>query len=312
MIRRKVPVWTVPALGLAAFLFFSVGLVSGQENPKTEPDSRQDPVADRAVPPASTPDKVRSTQEPAACAYSLSPETQSFSPAKGTGSILLKTSDNCAWTAASSAPWLKIDSAGNGLGSTVVTYSLSANMGAAPRSTTIMVAGRLFLVTQKGQEPAAPAVQPVAITQYTLTIGRTGNGQGRVTNSPAGTLFRKGTSVTIYAVSEANSVFTGWSGNCSGSSKTCFVNMMADRTVTASFSLKTHVIRVHSALNGVIHPSGTVKANHGEKRRFQIIPLPGYRVSEVLVDKTNVGAVNSYTFNNVTGDHVLEAIFIKQ
>jgi hypothetical protein len=51
---------------------------------------------------------------------------------------------------------------------------------------------------------------------------------------------------------------------------------------------------------------------HGEKRRFQVIPLPGYRVSVVLVDKVSVGAVNSYTFNNVTGDHVVEAIFVKQ
>jgi len=55
-----------------------------------------------------------------------------------------------------------------------------------------------------------------------------------------------------------------------------------------------------------------IKVSHGEKRRFQIIPLPGYRVSEVLVDKASVGSVNSYTFNNVTDDHLLEVIFIKQ
>jgi len=167
-------------------------------------------------------------------------------------------------------------------------------------------------VTAPGQAPTLPTMQPDVIPQHTLTIGRTGNGQGKVTNIPAGALFKKGTPVTLHAVPEANSVFTGWSGSCSGSSRTCTVSMTTDIAVTASFSLKTYTIHVPFPVNGVIHPSGTIKATHGEKRRFQVIPLPGYRVSEVLVDKVSVGAVNSYTFNNVTGDHVVEAIFVKQ
>jgi hypothetical protein len=167
-------------------------------------------------------------------------------------------------------------------------------------------------VSAADQAPTPPAAQPDVIPQHTLTIERTGNGRGKVTNSPAGTLFKKGTPVTLQAVPDANSVFTGWSGNCSGSSRTCSVNMTADRAVTASFSLRTYTIRISSPVNGVIHPSGTIRVTHGEKRRFQVIPLPGYRVSVVLVDKVSVGAVNSYTFNNVTDDHVVEAIFVKQ
>ena len=167
-------------------------------------------------------------------------------------------------------------------------------------------------VTAAGQAPTPPTAPPDVIPRHTLTIGRTGDGQGKVTNIPAGALFKKGTPVTLQAVPEANSVFTGWSGSCSGSSRTCSVSMTTDMAVTASFSLKTYTIRVPFPVNGVIHPSGTIKATHGGKRRFQVIPLPGYRVSEVLVDKVSVGAVNSYTFNNVTGDHVLEAIFVKQ
>jgi hypothetical protein len=302
MIRRKLPVWTITALGLIVFLTFAVSLVLGQETPKTEPDARQDSKA-------AAPARLQGARESLVCKHSLSPENQSFSSAKGTGSISLTTSDNCAWTAAPNAPWLKIDSEGSGLGSGIIKYSFSANTSAFTRSATIAVAGHTSQVTQG---PTPPATQPVSVApQHTLTIEKTGNGQGRVTNNPAGTVFRKGASVTLYAVPEANSVFAGWSGNCSGSSKTCLVNMMADRVVTASFSLKAHTIHVRLSMNGVIHPSGTVKAVHGEKRRFQIIPLPGYHISEVLVDKTSVGSVNSYTFNNVTGDHVLEAIFLK-
>jgi hypothetical protein len=167
-------------------------------------------------------------------------------------------------------------------------------------------------VTATDQAPTPPTEQPDVIAQHTLTIGKTGNGLGKVTNTPAGIRFKKGTSVTLDAVPEVNSVFTGWSGSCSGSSRTCSVTMTADKAVTASFSLKSYTIRVPFPENGVIHPSGTIKAFHGEKRRFQIIPLPGYRVSEVLVDKVSVGAVNSYTLNNITSNHVVEAIFVKQ
>ena len=156
------------------------------------------------------------------------------------------------------------------------------------------------------------ADQPPAIPQHTLTILRTGNGQGKVITNPAGSSFEKGTLVTLVAVPAPHSVFEGWSGNCAGSSRTCPVSLSTDRTVTAFFSLKTYTIHVRPPMNGVIHPYGTVKAGHGEKRRFQIIPLPGYRVSEVLVDKVSQGAINTYTFKEVTGDHVLEAIFIKQ
>lgn len=160
--------------------------------------------------------------------------------------------------------------------------------------------------------PASPGEQAAVIPQYSLTIAKTGSGQGRVTNNPPGVHFKKGTLVTLHAVPDSNSTFEAWSGGCSSSSKTCSVNMTTDRTVTASFYLKTYTIHVRSPVNGVIHPFGAVKATHGEKRRFQIIPLSGYRVSEVLVDKVSMGAVNSYTFNNVAGDHSMEVIFVKE
>ena len=111
-----------------------------------------------------------------------------------------------------------------------------------------------------------------------------------MTRNPAGSSFKKGTLVTLSAIPAPHSVFEGWSGACGGSSRTCSVSLSTDRTVTATFSLKTYTIHVRPPMNGVIHPYGTVKAGHGEKRRFQIIPLPGYRVSEVLVDKVSQGA----------------------
>ncbi len=147
----------------------------------------------------------------------------------------------------------------------------------------------------------------------TLTILRTGNGRGKVKTIPVGPSFKKGTRVTLEALPDPHSVFEGWRGSCAGSSRTCKVLLNNDNlTVTASFALKTYTISVRPPVNGVIHPYGTIKAAYGEKRRFQIIPLPGFRVSEVLVDKVSQGAINSYTFKEVTADHLVEAIFVKQ
>jgi hypothetical protein len=148
--------------------------------------------------------------------------------------------------------------------------------------------------------------------QNTLTIIRSGTGQGKVVTNPPGPAFRRGDSVTLTAIPGPFSVFDGWSGNCAGASRTCTVILSNDRAVTATFSLKTYAIQVRPPLNGVVHPYGTVRAAHGERRKFQIIPLPGYRVSEVLVDNVPQGPINSYTFKQVTGDHVLEAVFVKQ
>ena len=182
----------------------------------------------------------------------------------------------------------------------------------------------LFILTdlvsgQEVQEPAplpsspsVPAAKPEAIPQYTLRMSRAGSGQGKVSSNLAGDVFKKGTWVALRAVPDDNSVFAGWNGACSGTSTTCNLQMTSDRTVTATFTLKTYTIRVPAPVNGVIHPSGTIKVAHGEKRRFQVIPLPGYRVSDVLVDKASVGATNLYTFDNIRADHVLEAVFVKQ
>ena len=170
----------------------------------------------------------------------------------------------------------------------------------------------LETTTTSTQAPASQSGQTDATPLHSLTLSKTGNGQGRVWSNPQGTNFKKGTVVNVHAAPDVNSIFETWSGNCSGSNRMCTVTMTGDKAATASFVLKNYTIHVRSPVNGVIHPFGAVKVTHGERRRFQIIPLPGYRVSEVLVDRASVGAVNAYIFNNVTSDHNIEAIFVKE
>ena len=60
---------------------------------------------------------------------------------------------------------------------------------------------------------------------------------------------------------------------------------------------------------GSINPIGRTYVKEGESQTFTITPMAGYTISAVLVDGTSVGAVTSYTFENVTGSHTIEARF---
>ncbi len=78
---------------------------------------------------------------------------------------------------------------------------------------------------------------------YALTVSRTGAGSGTITSTPAGIAcgstctadIAPGTSVSLAAKADSGSVFTGWSGACSGPTTPCAVTMSAARAVTATF-----------------------------------------------------------------------------
>jgi endoglucanase len=83
-------------------------------------------------------------------------------------------------------------------------------------------------------------------TSFTLTVGKTGQGLGTVTSSPAGincgstcsANFGSGASVTLTAAASSGSSFVGWSGACTGTG-TCTVSMTQARSVTANFNTAT-------------------------------------------------------------------------
>jgi len=88
-----------------------------------------------------------------------------------------------------------------------------------------------------------------------------------------------------------------------------FTNVTANHTISASFSVKTYTITASSGANGSINPSGTITVNHGENRTFTITPDAGFQIANVLVDGASVGAVSSYTFNNISANHTISASF---
>ena len=95
----------------------------------------------------------------------------------------------------------------------------------------------------QGSAPDIGAFETARPVQHTLTVSKAGSGAGSVRSSPAGIdcgsacshAFDSGSTVTLTATAAAGSVFTGWSGACSGSS-TCTLTLTADRSTTASFT----------------------------------------------------------------------------
>ncbi len=84
-----------------------------------------------------------------------------------------------------------------------------------------------------------------AATQ-TLTVATSGNGSGAVSSKPAGIscgatcshTYITGTTVTLTATPASGSVFSGWSGACSGTGG-CSVTMSQAQSVSATFTLQS-------------------------------------------------------------------------
>lgn len=71
----------------------------------------------------------------------------------------------------------------------------------------------------------------------------------------------------------------------------------------------TYVITPTAGANGVITPSTPQTVSYGMSQTFTITANTGYHILDVSVDGTSVGAVSSYTFNNVTATHTIMATF---
>jgi hypothetical protein len=88
-----------------------------------------------------------------------------------------------------------------------------------------------------------------------------------------------------------------------------FSNVTANHTISASFAVNTYTINASASPGGSISPSGAVAVSGGATQAFTITPNSGYRITDVLVDGSSVGAVSSFTFTNVNSSHTISASF---
>lgn len=88
-----------------------------------------------------------------------------------------------------------------------------------------------------------------------------------------------------------------------------FAPLTCNHTISVTFSPLNYTITAAAGNGGSITPEGEVVVASGSAQTFVIAPATGYVIDDVTVDNVSVGAVTSYTFENVNADHTINATF---
>ena len=171
--------------------------------------------------------------------------------------------------------------------------------------------------TFAGWTPVIPTSMPAEnmtikakwiVNQYTLTFDTNGG------SAIAPITQDYGTAITAPAdPTKTGYTFAGWTPAIPAT-------MPAENlTVTAqwrynggrSSGYSYYTIKATAGTGGSISPSGNVSVREGADQTFTITPDKGYAVSNVKIDGKSIGAVKSYTFENVRRTHTIEVIFMK-
>ena len=156
-----------------------------------------------------------------------------------------------------------------------------------------------------------------APTEFTITFD--GNG-GTPSVGSRTTINQKLTSLPSASRSGRYN-FDGWYTKKSGGTEiTTDTEFFADTTVYAHWTYtgsgggsgySYYTIKATAGAGGSISPSGNVSVREGRDQTFTITPDKGYAVANVKIDGKSIGAVKSYTFENVRRTHTIEVIFMK-
>ena len=86
------------------------------------------------------------------------------------------------------------------------------------------------------------------------------------------------------------------------------VKLMAVETGEAA---QKYTITATAGEGGSITPNGDVSVKEGASQTFAVAADNGYEIADVLVDGSSVGAVETYTFDEVKANHTISASFSK-
>ena len=157
------------------------------------------------------------------------------------------------------------------------------------------------------------------INQYTITYDLAG---GTAEGNPD-TYTIETRTFTLKNPTKSGYTFTGWSGTGLDGENNMTVTIptgsTGNRTYTAHWrynggggsGYSYYTIKATAGAGGSISPSGNVSVREGRDQTFTITPDKGYAVANVKIDGKSIGAVKSYTFENVRRTHTIEVIFMK-
>ena len=156
------------------------------------------------------------------------------------------------------------------------------------------------------------------VNQYTITYNLDG---GTAEGNP-NTYTIETRAFTLKNPTKSGYTFTGWSGTGLDGENNMTVTIptgsTGNRIYTAHWryngsghSYSYYTIKATAGAGGSISPSGNVSVREGRDQTFTITPDKGYAVANVKIDGKSIGAVKSYTFENVSRTHTIEVIFMK-
>lgn len=151
-----------------------------------------------------------------------------------------------------------------------------------------------------------------AIRQHTISVT---SGAGGCTDPVSDFRISEGSNRTVRIIPDAEYVIkdvTVDGVSVGPVASYTFRNVVSDHTLYAEFVLRQYTISVASGEGGKTDPASPFKVSSGGGRAVGIIPDAGYIIKNVTVDGASVGPVSSYSFTNVTGDHTLKAVFIRE
>jgi len=89
-----------------------------------------------------------------------------------------------------------------------------------------------------------------------------------------------------------------------------FTDVNSKHTLNVVYRYSNYVVSTSAGTGGSISPpGGSVSVYPGDSQTFTFTPDPGYVLANVLVDGVPVGALSSYTIENVTAAHWVSASF---
>ena len=178
--------------------------------------------------------------------------------------------------------------------------------------------GNLYAPGESVPEVVTTLTAQWTVHQYTITYDLAG---GTAEGNPNTYTIETG-AFTLKNPTKSGYTFTGWSGTGLDGENNMTVTIptgsTGNRIYTAHWryngsghSYSYYTIKTTAGAGGSISPSGNVSVREGRDRTFTITPDKSYAVSNVKIDGKSIGAVKSYTFENVRRNHAIEVIFTK-
>ena len=106
--------------------------------------------------------RVRVSQQPAACRFALEPASLAVDAAGSTRELALSTTSGCSWTLAADVPWISFTTALTGNGDGTLGVRIATNATDAPRRGTVSVGDQRLAITQAGVPTTAECTYGVS------------------------------------------------------------------------------------------------------------------------------------------------------